>query len=1192
MALERSKGLESVVLLREMWANWEETDPSAVEAALRIAGRESKRPLESVYASTLGAYGRLRRGDIQSARARFQELGYITDFLVLGPFDNEGKAGFETPYAPEDELTAPIVLGRAYSGKERPIRYRKGPEIFHHGALGLASLIRPATHGCTYLTTFVSSEKPLASASLWIGAAGAHKVFWNGGLVLEDSSYRGFDFDRRAAKVLVNSGWNRLTIKLCAAERAPRFSVRLGDKDGRPLPSIKVSADLARSAEPGTAFRPAPQRAQGSLGPLDEVLRIRDDKKAKASDLEQAAKYLLLSGGDDPTTHEARGLAERAADLEPTVERLLLVATLSEDRNVARTSLERAKELGAPAGSRDEIGLLIAEALFLRGGPNPREAFVFYDRALALDADNLRAIEGRADLLNHAGLYRTALETLEKALGRRPHSSELKRLVATQLGRLGRAEAAHSLEESLIAARFDDSSYWKGRIDLALLRQDKSSAEHFLSRLEGAFAEDPLTYRIMAETHRQLGGRARSYADLERAREIAPEDTAVLAQLADYRGRDAQRREQLSVLQEILKLRPQDVQTREYVEHMAPPPAPPDEKYAMPPSEFLKYRYAKADGHARRTLRDLTVSTVYPSGLSRQFRQIAFQPLTDAAAAFSRQYAFQYQADRQVVQLRGAWVYRADGTTDEAIESGEGAADDPSVAMYTSSRTFYVQFPRLEPGDVVELRYHIEDVTPRNEFADYFGDIAYLENDEPVSNAEYVLVMPKTRQIYVDQHDIELKQEVTETPDSKIYRFRAESLAAVKPEPNMPPWTETLGFLHLSTYPNWDALGRFYWGLVRDQFDLDSETKKLARDITKDAQTTEEKVRAVYGWVVKNTRYVALEFGIYGFKPRRCVQTVTRGWGDCKDKATVIVTLLKELGIPAHLVIVRTQMRGDFPTKLASLAPFDHAIAYVPELDLYLDGTAEYTGMRELPAMDQGALGLVVLDGKVRLGHLPRLKPEDNVTRREVRASLSRDGRAELEVEFIAKGNRASAWRSRYEAKGTLAERLSEDMASEFPGIQLEPGSIKTGDLSNIEAPAELRFHAKVPTFAREEGPLLSARVTVDAALTPTYASRATREHDVRIMDFSNREETTVITIPPAMQVQSAPSTITKKTPFGSFEVKYEKTGRTVTVKSSLYLFVDRVTPKDYAEFRKFCTEADHALDQKLVIEPEKEAKR
>ena len=113
---------------------------------------------------------------------------------------------------------------------------------------------------------------------------------------------------------------------------------------------------------------------------------------------------------------------------------------------------------------------------------------------------------------------------------------------------------------------------------------------------------------------------------------------------------------------------------------------------------------------------------------------------------------------------------------------------------------------------------------------------------------------------------------------------------------------------------------------------------------------------------------MALEFGIHGFKPYRCAQIFARGFGDCKDKATLIVTMLGALGIKATPVVVRTANKGEIETMPASLAPFDHMIAYVPSLDLYLDGTAEYTGSLELPAMDRGALALQVNEGKREAG--------------------------------------------------------------------------------------------------------------------------------------------------------------------------------------------------------------------------------
>ena len=111
---------------------------------------------------------------------------------------------------------------------------------------------------------------------------------------------------------------------------------------------------------------------------------------------------------------------------------------------------------------------------------------------------------------------------------------------------------------------------------------------------------------------------------------------------------------------------------------------------------------------------------------------------------------------------------------------------------------------------------------------------------------------------------------------------------------------------------------------------------------------------------MKNTRYVALEFGIHGFLPYRVPEIVRRGFGDCKDKASLIYTMLREAGVDARIVLVRTRRNGAIDDEPASLAVFDHAIAYVPSLNLFLDGTAEHSGTRELPEGDQGVMVLLV----------------------------------------------------------------------------------------------------------------------------------------------------------------------------------------------------------------------------------------
>lgn len=1210
---QKSEGLEAYNALREIWGFWENVNPLHVEYALVVASEDTLKPAPlRAYAKILAAYARLRRGDLTSAQKGFREAGYVTDWLAVGPFDNEGKGGFTQIFGPEEEPEKPIVPGQAFTGKERPVRYRKLPDVFRYGWVDFGSVFRPSTHVCAHATTFLSEKlsdekSPSGKArkiTLWVGSDGAYQVKFNGQVAIEDDSYRGFDFDRRGATVLLRPGQNRLSIKVCGAESSPMFALRVADEAGNSDARLHVAADpstseLSKDNVIAAAKDKLPAHPKKLAGPLDLIDSLSADKHAGAAELEEASRYLLLTRGDDTAVHQARDLARRAVEKAPTVDRHLLLATLVEDRNAESDAIAAGEKMekNGKEGRGDtsvlrlreksnNVDLLLARAHNLRTGPSPYQAFPLYDRVLTIDPDNLVALQGRVELYNAAGLRRTALLALEKAYVRRPHSVLLANMVASQRSALGLSTSAQAIEDRYAASRFDDNAYLTGRMELGLARRDRASTLHYLSRLQNSDPQSLWVYNVASRVHRALGDKERALLSLEQARDIAPEDVGILRSLADLKGRLGQKEEQLALLQEVLRLQPQEVEVRKYVDHIEPPEKPADEKYAMAKEVFLKKRHAPANGHPRRTLQELTVSTVYANGLSSQFRQVVFQPLTDAAAATSRQYAFQYQADSQRVQLKGARVFRADGKVDEAVESGEAAADDPSISMYTSARTYYVQFPRLEPGDVVELRYRVDDITPRNEFADYYGDVVYMQSDEPVAHAHYVLVAPKSRKLNIDAKVPGLKKTVTSTADSKIYQFKASDVPPVTPEAGMPPWSEVLGFVHVSTYSSWDALGKWYWGLVKEQLDLDEETRQKLREITKDSKTDLDKIKAVYGWVTKNTRYVALEFGIYGFKPRRCVQTVNRGWGDCKDKATVIVTFLRELGIDANLVILRTGMRGDFHSELPSLAPFDHAIAHVPSLDLYLDGTAEHTGINELPVMDQGALGLLILDGKAKLVRLPLSDPEKNVIARDAEVTLQNDGSARVGLSYKVTGHAAPGFRSNFESKATLKDRVAQSLGAEFPGIEIDPNGITTGDLSDIEAPVEMDITGKVPRFARQEGEALSMPVTLSMRLSARYAALSARTQDVKIQGFSSREERVTVKLPAGAKVEALPPDTTHKSRFGSYAVKVEQKGQTILVTSSLALYVDRVTPKDYAAFRKFCAGADQALGHRLVVSP------
>jgi hypothetical protein len=142
---------------------------------------------------------------------------------------------------------------------------------------------------------------------------------------------------------------------------------------------------------------------------------------------------------------------------------------------------------------------------------------------------------------------------------------------------------------------------------------------------------------------------------------------------------------------------------------------------------------------------------------------------------------------------------------------------------------------------------------------------------------------------------------------------------------------------------------------VRDQLVADDRLRATVRASPRGLTTDRDKVRAIYGWVIAHTRYVALEFGIHGFKP----------YAGAADLHPGLRRLQRQgVGDRDHAPRGRRRRprwcsshprpRARSHAEPASLAVFDHAIAYVPSLDLFLDGTAQHSGIDELPAATRG----------------------------------------------------------------------------------------------------------------------------------------------------------------------------------------------------------------------------------------------
>jgi len=869
------------------------------------------------------------------------------------------------------------------------------------------------------------------------------------------------------------------------------------------------------------------------------------------------------------------------------VSRWLLLAELTTDRNRRLLALQRAYAL-APTDAH----VLAALGHERRVGVHPEESLPFLEEAIRRDDGFVLPWIEHALALDNLGLQLTAHEVLEAAAARAPRSAAVLRARINVAEHAGQAEAAQRFRDALRAVRAGDLEVLEGLARDARARGDRPAVVALSEEMLRQRPDRLSVYTTAAELLESAGEGARAAAVLSGAcDDVAPEESGLWRARAELEERLGHRDEARAALRRVLALRPQDREVRAHLEALEPAVPRPDEAVAEEPASFLTRRAGDAQGaegfHVR-SLQELTVRTVYPNGLSGMFRQVAYEVRTEEGAREGRVFTMQYDPDAQRFELRAARVHRRDGTVEEGVQLDEFAVNsDPSMRMYFTNRVAQVRFPNLAPGDVVELRWRVDDVSFRNVFADYFGELQLAQAEVPRARFRYVLRAPASRRFFfhtaAPSGGAALRHEVSTDGDSQVHTFAGDDVPAMPPEERAPGRTERGSYVHVSTYERWADVGAWWWGLVRDQLVADDRLRAEVRRITAGLSTEREKVRAIYGWVLAHTRYVALEFGIHGYKPYAVPQVCTRGFGDCKDKASVIVTMLREAGIEANLVLIRTRDQGVVDAEPASLAIFNHAIAYVPSLDMFLDGTAQNSGMDELPGGDQGAVALIVDPRNgARFVTTPVYTPDRNTTRVEADVTVLPDGAAEFRVQQTMRGPNAGGVRSQLEAPATRVERVEDDLRDRWAGIRVT--AVRTGDLTDVEAPAAFSYDARVPHIGTRQGANLLLHGAAPMDLTRRFAARSARRYDLVVGTPHTLDETRRITLPPGASVVDTPAATRLDAPFGRFEYTVEAAGSTLTAHRTLVITRDRVSPADYPAFRAFCGAVDDAMGRRITV--------
>ncbi len=402
------------------------------------------------------------------------------------------------------------------------------------------------------------------------------------------------------------------------------------------------------------------------------------------------------------------------------------------------------------------------------------------------------------------------------------------------------------------------------------------------------------------------------------------------------------------------------------------------------------------------TVDERSVRVYHPDGTAEAQDETFTKVLTEKGKRNNRTLTMGFQLPYNTVSVVKLEVIKSDGKiqpVDVAANSKE-TIDDSQMAMNIydpNSKVLQVNLPKVEVGDVVHSV--VRFTTQRSIIPGAYTEVSLFESPGYIHHLTYQVDAPKERPLKCIKLRDEIKGTVTYTkhagPDGGlVHVWEVNNVPRMFDEPNMPPYERVLQRVMISTLPNWQAVSKWYWELSKSHLeavtpDLKSQVDKLTAGATNDL----EKVKALFYYVSKNIRYMGLtpEKDRPGFEPHDVCLTFDKKYGVCRDKAALLVAMLRTAGLKAYPVLINVGTKRDPEVPDPG---FNHAIACVqlkPGQYTLMDPTDENT--RELlPDYDRDQSYLVCRPEGEKLLISPIKPPEQNLMRVQTTGSLTSAG--------------------------------------------------------------------------------------------------------------------------------------------------------------------------------------------------------
>lgn len=590
--------------------------------------------------------------------------------------------------------------------------------------------------------------------------------------------------------------------------------------------------------------------------------------------------------------------------------------------------------------------------------------------------------------------------------------------------------------------------------------------------------------------------------------------------------------------------------------------APPERASVQEPSNSFSYVRYRADYE------------VAADATSVETSEYEILIKTKAGVDSFSQVRLSYSEKMETLEVLEAYTLAPDGSRHDVPADKiytQESYSSASAAMYADRKVKVIVFPNLSPGTRLVYRTRQAQNTPF--FPGYFNLWENLSPYTQYDDARITLTAPKRLPMHLYTRGVQGSEQPKVEGDHARWSW---SYSRKTPMQNQ-NWTaaswEYGPTIMASTFADFPAMGRAYQVKGAEAAKVTPTVQTRADRITQGISGRREQAKAIYEWVAKNIRYVAVYLGNGGLEPNAADSILGNLYGDCKDHTVVLEALLAAKGIASTPVLIGA---GGGPTlpRIAVLGRFNHAINYLPEFDLYLDSTSPYARFGQLPVSDLGAPVVHAVDGA--LSRTPANDPRVSAyqaasfytfsTNGDVSGHTVQDSGASGEI-----GLRSAFSRLTSQNRARIEESIMS--ASGFNGV----GRLKLqGDVDDLARPFGYSFDFKATDYV--DFSVVGGMTLPDPpgaeSMRGIYATASSETNAAPFYcNDSLREETYTVQFPATVPIIAIPRSSRFGNEAGEYEATWKREGQQVVASHRLVLKAihgpDQLCqPADYPAFR------------------------